>query len=300
MTALGGHTTVAVSRAAMDTLSAADLLRLLKVLPELYRVGDLESYQEQVLKVVPRLISCEITSYNELDARGARGVWRVDPPDAPVEAYSPFFELHMPEHPLLQHYATAKTAGTLKITDVVSQRSFRELGIYSEFFRPLRTEYQLVAPLPTAGPRVVGVALSRGRRDFDERERTLLDLLRPHLAQARANAAFVSALRLPPPIRSKLGTLTARELQVLAEVAAGRANKEIARSLAVSPLTVRAHLEHIFEKLDVASRTQAASLLLGARDAGGAFRESGAGPRQVPARHPKTTRSPDHDNPLEG
>jgi two-component system NarL family response regulator len=51
--------------------------------------------------------------------------------------------------------------------------------------------------------------------------------------------------------------LTAREREVLAELAKGCTTKAIARSLGISPGTVRSHLEHIFDKLDCRDRTAA-------------------------------------------
>jgi len=53
--------------------------------------------------------------------------------------------------------------------------------------------------------------------------------------------------------------LSARELEVLALIARGLSNKHIARELTLSPHTVKRHVAHILEKLDVASRSQAAS-----------------------------------------
>jgi DNA-binding NarL/FixJ family response regulator len=55
------------------------------------------------------------------------------------------------------------------------------------------------------------------------------------------------------------GGLTGREAEVLALVAAGRSNREIAASLVLSPKTVARHLSNIFAKLGVSSRTQAAA-----------------------------------------
>ncbi|MCW6005524.1 response regulator transcription factor [Micromonospora sp. CPCC 205371] len=52
--------------------------------------------------------------------------------------------------------------------------------------------------------------------------------------------------------------LTAREREVLAEVARGRSNREIARSLSLSEKTVKTHVSAILGKLDVQDRTQAA------------------------------------------
>jgi len=50
---------------------------------------------------------------------------------------------------------------------------------------------------------------------------------------------------------------------VLDRVAAGETNAEIAVGLFIGPPTVRKHLEHIFEKLEVRNRTAAAALYLG-------------------------------------
>lgn len=53
--------------------------------------------------------------------------------------------------------------------------------------------------------------------------------------------------------------LTARELEVLRLVAAGRSNREIAAALVISEHTVARHLQNIFAKLDVSSRTAASA-----------------------------------------
>jgi len=53
--------------------------------------------------------------------------------------------------------------------------------------------------------------------------------------------------------------LTARELEVLRLVAAGRSNREIAAGLVISEHTVARHLQNIFAKLDVSSRTAASA-----------------------------------------
>lgn len=51
--------------------------------------------------------------------------------------------------------------------------------------------------------------------------------------------------------------LTGQEMRVLEKLAAGQSNKEIARSLGLSPNTVKTHLANLFAKLEVARRTQA-------------------------------------------
>jgi DNA-binding NarL/FixJ family response regulator len=57
-----------------------------------------------------------------------------------------------------------------------------------------------------------------------------------------------------------LDALTSREREVLAEIAKGRSNREIARALTVSEKTVKAHVSAVLAKLGVQDRTQAALL----------------------------------------
>jgi DNA-binding CsgD family transcriptional regulator len=56
--------------------------------------------------------------------------------------------------------------------------------------------------------------------------------------------------------------LTAREAEVLYWVIQGKTNRDIAQILSMSPRTVHKHLEHVFEKLGVETRTAAAALAL--------------------------------------
>ncbi|HYF63337.1 MAG TPA: LuxR C-terminal-related transcriptional regulator, partial [Herpetosiphonaceae bacterium] len=85
-------------------------------------------------------------------------------------------------------------------------------------------------------------------------------------AQQRLQADFVADLlgRLgvaaaPRPLHNPAtgATLSPREVEVLGLIAAGASNKEIAAALVISAATVKTHLLHIFQKLDVRTRTQA-------------------------------------------
>lgn len=58
--------------------------------------------------------------------------------------------------------------------------------------------------------------------------------------------------------KSKIESLTSRELEVLVQVANGMFNKEIALSLDISERTVKNHVSNIFKKINVSDRTQAA------------------------------------------
>lgn len=59
-----------------------------------------------------------------------------------------------------------------------------------------------------------------------------------------------------------LSTLTRREMEVLADLASGRTNKQIARDLGVSLNTIKFHVRNLFQKLGVNSRGQAIAMYL--------------------------------------
>ncbi len=75
---------------------------------------------------------------------------------------------------------------------------------------------------------------------------------------AAPDLARVEALSRPEP-SADTGGLTPRELEVLRLVAAGKSNRQIARELVVSEHTVARHLQNIFAKLGVSSRTAASA-----------------------------------------
>jgi DNA-binding CsgD family transcriptional regulator len=223
-------------------------------------------------------------------------------------------------------------------------RQWHSLGVYAEYFRFFEVEdrLQVRLPAPPAQTKVVGLDRS-GDRDFDERERLLLNLLQAHLsgldAAARERRLAAALLleregagrvvlrssdqidyvtpaaegllaryfdctsdgRVPETVRAwlrhdsrrlngdglpapstapltvdhgdrrltvrragntllldeEIGTLTHREREIVDELAAGRSNAEIAERLAIAPTTVRKHLENIYAKLGVNTRTGA-------------------------------------------
>jgi DNA-binding CsgD family transcriptional regulator len=57
--------------------------------------------------------------------------------------------------------------------------------------------------------------------------------------------------------------LTAKEAEVLYWVVKGKTNKDIGDILGSSPMTVKKHLEHVFVKLGVETRTAAANMAMG-------------------------------------
>ncbi|HVM46782.1 MAG TPA: response regulator transcription factor, partial [Candidatus Acidoferrum sp.] len=75
----------------------------------------------------------------------------------------------------------------------------------------------------------------------------------------------LGAFREPAPATSDEHNLSRREQEILELLAQGCSNKEIADKLSISVETVTWHLRHIYGKLHVRSRTQAALRFLGMR-----------------------------------
>ena len=102
------------------------------------------------------------------------------------------------------------------------------------------------------------------RSRFTETDRLTLERLVPHLGQLRCNAlarrTYPALIDSTAAARLRLTRLTPRERVVLARAAAGETNTVIAQALSVSPGTVRKHLEHIYDKLEVRTRTEAAAI----------------------------------------
>jgi LuxR family maltose regulon positive regulatory protein len=103
-----------------------------------------------------------------------------------------------------------------------------------------------VRPLLDGGGPIRSLLETGLRGSLDDRVRAFVrERLLPELPPAA---------RRPPP--GDLG-LTPREREILAHLARGLTNKELARTLFVSENTVKTHLKHVFAKLDVSTRTAA-------------------------------------------
>jgi DNA-binding CsgD family transcriptional regulator len=144
---------------------------------------------------------------------------------------------------------TGDVRSVTKVSDFYSARQWHSTAMYSEMFRPFGLEYELLLCLPAGPLRTIRLLLGRGPGpDFSERDRALLALLRPHLHQAYLDA---ERRRRPTP------QLTPRHWELLRLVAAGHTNAQIARRLDVTEKTVGKHLENIYTRLQVSSRTAA-------------------------------------------
>lgn len=90
----------------------------------------------------------------------------------------------------------------------------------------------------------------------DVSAQTIVDSIR-QAAAGHMVLAPEMAQRVVEGMRRPKIELTAREKDVLAQLATGAGNKQIAKALFVSEATVKTHLVHIFDKLQASSRTDA-------------------------------------------
>ena len=78
-----------------------------------------------------------------------------------------------------------------------------------------------------------------------------------HVGQSAVSESMLLLRIAPQGVSALPVVLTPRETEVLAWLAKGKTNRDIADILGMSPRTVNKHLEHIFEKLGVETRTAA-------------------------------------------
>lgn len=257
----------------MVRLANADLEALLAFVADTAALAPTQPYPVELLSRVQELVRCEDISYQDCDLLQRRFVAYadLDGPAADGED-DPAYWAAGP-CPVSEHRVSTGDLSVITITDLVDRRSYHALPIYTDYFRPGGVEHLIDLGLPAMPHRHRALVLFRetGARDFSDRDRAVLEALRPHLLQHEAMAALrrqlAEALARPAGEPDPVHTagLTAREREIVGLVAEGKTNAQIAAQLWVSPSTVKKHLENVYAKLGVGRRTAAATLLQQAR-----------------------------------
>jgi DNA-binding CsgD family transcriptional regulator len=258
----------------MELLSDRDVRGLLTFVHEASEVDGPEVFTEPVVDAFRQLIPFDaggagntfsgmnpaarretltVLAFSEIDSEWCAGIeepW-TEEIDAVCRAYVERQEA-VPPIPKFVNRAVRRS-------DVVGRAEWQRRDLWYFIERPRGIEDGLWLWLAAPGDSVLRRILvcTRRRDGFRDRDIHVLELLTPHLIRLYARAA----MRRKVP--RGLEMLTPREREVVALVAAGRTNRETARYLWISPHTVRAHLENIFEKLEVTSRAAAVARVLG-------------------------------------
>jgi DNA-binding CsgD family transcriptional regulator len=225
-------------------------------------------FPEPVLDALRRVVPCDTVAFRAWSAEGSITDRSFAPHELadrlPVWSRYPRFRRDDP-HPSepasrsdpRPPVSPAERMALLLVLSDAADRRFAQTGLYFELMRPFGVRD--VMKLFFGEHDGVGAAFvfDTSGSGFRENDRALLARLAPALFQLHRNARLRSE-DLGADDRLKL--LTARERTVLARVAAGETNPEIARALFIGASTVRKHLEHIYAKLEVRNRAAAATV----------------------------------------
>jgi DNA-binding CsgD family transcriptional regulator len=225
---------------------------------ELGAVTNKESLPGRTLQRLLEMFHGDCVGLNSISpTTGEAGV--VMEPDLMTAVLEVAFASHVGDHPLVLHYTrTPSDLSPVRISDLVADRRWRQTGVYADIFRPIGTDRQLALMVDTGSPAgIVGYAVNRNGRDFTADELALAAVLQPVLM-----SIYRSAQRHELPTRAvaALGhvrALTSREIEILELVATGAGAQAVAHTLAITPATVRKHLENAYRKLDATNRLTA-------------------------------------------
>ena len=249
----------------MDALRESDLRAGLRLLQTVSAAGaDGQTFAWAAVAALPGRVASEITARLVCDLRsGHRCV--IGSPDSRLSAQDrASFDRHFDAHPLVQFHAHQRGQGAHRISDSLPFARFRESALYGESYGSIGIDHVVALPIQVDDNTLVSFVLTRRRRDFGDRDCAAPELAREPLArmyrQARAMAQAQAAwagLDAPP--------LTAREREVMHWLAAGKTDRDIAAVLGCSHRTVQKHLERMYMKLGVETRTAAVMRALGRR-----------------------------------
>jgi hypothetical protein len=164
----------------MPRLGHLELRTLSEALLELYSPGPNADLPARMCRTLRRCLSFDFLGYHEIvdNYQNSRAVTYPEfNPD--MQAFTAY--LH--QHPTWNGVIRDRLESSVKISDFVSRDEWQRTDLYNHIFRPRGQNHQLAFITLGETPQL-GVALNRSTRDFSEEERSVLDLLKPHLFQA--------------------------------------------------------------------------------------------------------------------
>jgi DNA-binding CsgD family transcriptional regulator len=240
-----------------DTVLPDRLLRrMLDVLDEARRDDTDEAPPRCIVRslaeLVPGLV-CEFLEVDLINRRVLNGQTSyVDPAyQAAIGLFDPGIHWRLRyQQPICHHRDTTGSLDVAMLSDFISLRQWHARELYQATdYKVSHIDHIMGLPLPAAPGRHRGYRFEReAGTAFSETERMMLTLLQPHLHQIHQNAARRQRHSVQ---------LTERQVDVLRCVALGMSNDQIARRLIIAPGTVTKHLDNVYGRLGVTSRTAA-------------------------------------------
>jgi DNA-binding CsgD family transcriptional regulator len=179
----------------MSLCTTADYELLLECIRELHSFRELAPVREWLLDTaLPRLIPSDWRSYNEVDLLHPENTLAILKPElnAGSQRLLQRFNEVAHQHPLIIGQMQSHDFPVHKISDFLAQKDYHELELYQDVYRHMGVEYQIAATIKLEPDRITAFALSRRRNDYTERDRGILEMLRPHLVIALNNLALGS------------------------------------------------------------------------------------------------------------
>ena len=180
---------------AAATLASHDLLGLLDFVRGADGISGPRTFAAYVTTELSRIIPAALTGYAELDLAKRSVHWVMDGPDASLPNAARVLAAHIPDNPFIVYRKRTGDAATVRLSDLMTARAFRETTLYREFYRPLHVQHSMACALRLDQRELAAIALYRSGSDFSERDRLCLDLLRPHLANLRRSADAMARTR---------------------------------------------------------------------------------------------------------
>ncbi len=239
--------------------------RLLELIGDTHGVLDLDEFRVGLIASLHRAIRCDWVSINEVGPKPG-DFWGMVEPALPEEAKEEVFAQHMHQNPLLMYMLESRRGSARRLSEMITAEDFHRTDLYRLFYSPLELEHQIAFTLPQEPPRMLGVAISRvgPNGDFDDADRDLLNAARPYLIQSYRSAVAFESLRAAVGTEALASALlaaglTTRESDVMALLARGLSNADLAASLGISTRTAEKHVQNSFRKLGVKSRSAASA-----------------------------------------
>lgn len=181
-------------------LSARDVRNVLDFVGEAHGAGDLDELRSFMPSGLAGLVRTDYASYNEVGNDGTVYA-TVAFPEVPPEAFEGWAR-YAYQNPLVTRHARTRDGRAYRFSDVAEWSELEHLELFRDFYSSLGVRHQIAFTLPSPPQLTFGLALSRGGRDYSERDREVLNLTRPHLIQAYRNvqareraARMIEALR---------------------------------------------------------------------------------------------------------
>jgi len=174
--------------------------KVLDFVGDAHGAEDVQELREFLPNGLGALVRTDWASYNEVGVDGSVHV-AVSVPEVPRELLGDWARLAY-QNPLAARHARTRDGRAYRFSDVAEREQLDGLELFRTFYKTLGIRHQIAFTLPSPPELTFAVALSRGGRDYSDRDRDLLNLTRPHLIQAYRNvqareraARLIEALR---------------------------------------------------------------------------------------------------------